>query len=103
MNKIFFIIPLIASISVFENSYYTGSTIAAVNLAGGIIKAQHINIETKYKRSKCPVCKGKGWYISGDQISKVPCGYCEPDDKGSELIHPPIVIKPECKTKVYKK
>jgi hypothetical protein len=23
------------------------------------------------------VCKGKGWYISGDGIKKVDCGYCE--------------------------
>lgn len=71
---------------------YSGSTTAAVNLAAGIIKAQHVDIVKKYKRSECPVCKGKGWYISGDDISKVPCGYCEPD-KGDVAPKKPLIIR----------
>ena len=89
---------LICSVSIAQA--YDGSTKAAVVLAGGIIKAQHTENVTKYKRKNCPVCKGKGWYISGDNITKVPCGYCEPDDGQSTIIHPPIIIKsqkaPEC-------
>lgn len=79
-----------------NNSYaYDGSTKAAVTLAGGIIKAQHTDNNTKYKRKNCPVCKGKGWYISGDKISKVDCGYCEPETSSdeSQVEHPPIIIQ----------
>lgn len=74
---------------------YDGSTTAAVVLAGGIIKAQHTENTTKYKRKNCPICKGKGWYLSGDSITKVPCGYCEPETQGSisEIMHPPFIIK----------
>ena len=65
-----------------------GSTTSAVTLAGGIIKAKHLDESNKkYKRKDCPVCKGKGWYLSGDGIKKVDCGYCEPDAKQ----------EPECK------
>lgn len=59
------------------NYEYSGSTQAAVSIVGGIIKAKHSTNEKKYPRKNCPVCKGKGWYISGDDITKVPCGYCE--------------------------
>lgn len=58
---------------------YSGSTTASVLLAGAIIKTQNTQIDKKYKRKDCPVCKGKGWYISGDKITKVDCGYCEPE------------------------
>lgn len=87
MNK-FFAYTLICSISLglFGVSNYNGSTTAIVNLVGGIIKTQHIEIIKKYKRSECPVCKGKGYYISGDDITKVPCGYCEPDKTGKSNI-----------------
>lgn len=104
MNKLFLIVPLLLSVSIFGSSDYSGSTTAAVTLAGGIIKAQQADkIEKKYKRKDCPVCKGKGWYISGDDISKVPCGYCEPEQQSSEVTHPPVVIKPDCNTKVIKR
>lgn len=81
-------------------SYYTasyqGSTTACVTLAGAIIKARHTDVVQKYKRSECPVCKGKGWYISGDGIAKVDCGYCEPDKNDEpEKVHqslPPQTI-----------
>lgn len=76
MNK--GIVSLLIGSSLLFGSYgYNGSTTAAITAIGGIIKAQHINIEKKYKRKDCPVCKGKGFYISGDGISKVDCGYCE--------------------------
>lgn len=63
----------------FGGQKYSGSTTAAVTVAGGVIKAKHIETNKKYKRKDCPVCKGKGWYISGDEITKVDCGYCEPE------------------------
>lgn len=83
MNK-FLAIALIAT-TVFASSNYSGSTLAPVTLAGAIIKSKQVDHNTKkYKRKDCPVCKGKGWYISGDGIKKVECGYCEPDDGASE-------------------
>jgi hypothetical protein len=103
MNKLLFVLPIIASVSLYSSNEYVGSTTAAVTLAGGIVKAKQVDkVEKKYKRKDCPVCKGKGWYISGDNISKVPCGYCEPESS-SEVTHPPVVIKPDCKTQVIKK
>ena len=93
MNKLFislFCISLLFS----EGSYY-GSTTASVTLAGGIIKAKHSEeITKKYKRKDCPVCKGKGWYMSGDNIKKIDCNYCEPDNSA------PLSSKtdPNCKT-----
>lgn len=61
------------------SSLYVGNTTASVTIAGGIIKAKNINeSEKKHKREKCPICKGKGWYISGDGIKKIDCSYCEP-------------------------
>lgn len=63
-------------------------SIAAVVLAGGVIKAKSVDNTKKYKRKDCPVCKGKGWYLSGDEIEKVPCGYCE-EEKGSESMQLP--------------
>ena len=55
------------------------STTAVVTLAGGIVKAsQKDDVVEKYKRKDCPVCKGKGWYLSGDGIAKINCQYCEP-------------------------
>lgn len=100
MNK-FLALCLIGSIFSFGSSSYNGSTTGAVCLVGGIIKAQHGDtIEKKYKRKDCPVCKGKGYYISGDGISKVECGYCESDKKASE---PQLSLSGTCKTQVIKK
>lgn len=75
-----------------QSQAYEGSTKAAVTLAGGIIKSQHTENTKKYKRKNCPVCKGKGWYISGDKISKVDCGYCEAESSDSIVEHPPVII-----------
>ncbi len=97
MNKS--IVSLLIGSSLLFGSYgYNGSTTAAITAIGGIIKAQHVNVEKKYKRKDCPVCKGKGFYISGDGISKVDCGYCEPEKEQSAkvIIHPPVVIKQDC-------
>lgn len=96
---------LMCSLILFSSYGYNGSTTAVVTVVGGVIKAKHSETVKKYKRKDCPVCKGKGWYISGDDIQKVPCGYCEPEEKQeSEITHPPIIIKGgNCKTKVIKK
>lgn len=77
MNKL--ISGLVIYTMLFGTSYY-GSTTAVVTLSGAIIKAKDVEHTKKYKRKDCPVCKGKGWYLSGDKIKKVDCGYCEPDE-----------------------
>jgi hypothetical protein len=83
MNKI---IALLLVSSIFTASGYYGSTTAPVTLAGGIIKSKSVvEITKKYKRKDCPVCKGVGWYMSGDKIKKIECTYCEAD-KGSGSI-----------------
>jgi hypothetical protein len=70
---------------------------APVTLAGGVIKAKHAQeTVTKYKRKDCPVCKGKGYYISGDGILKIDCTYCEPD-KGSITVGPIKSLSPTIK------
>lgn len=105
MNKIIAVI-LMGSFLLASNYGYNGSTTAAVTLVGGVIKSKHIDSVKKYKRKDCPVCKGKGWYISGDGIAKVDCGYCELDKSEqplSEITHPPAILKPDCKTRVIKK
>jgi len=83
MNKIL-ISGLIATSLLFTSTSYQYSTTAVVTLVAGKIAASSDNPAPvkKYKRKDCPVCKGKGWYISGDGIAKVSCGYCEPDDGG---------------------
>jgi len=91
MNKVF-VLFMISTILVSSSHYY-GSTAAPVALAGGILKAQNIEGK-KYKRKDCPVCKGKGWYMSGDKISKVECGYCEPDKTSPAQISAPTTKNP---------
>lgn len=68
-------------ILILTGSYlYEGSTLAPVAAAGGIIAAKKSDKpQVKYKRKDCPVCKGKGWYWSGDGIKKIECPYCEPE------------------------
>lgn len=84
-----FLIPILGAAILFASSPYQGSTLAPVAVAGAIIKAKNNEKPNKkYKRKDCPVCKGKGWYISGDGIKKVDCGYCEPEDTMSVLIPP---------------
>lgn len=91
MNKLY--IGLLCVSVLFAQSNYYGSTTAAVTIAGGIISAKHVQeVNKKYPRKDCPVCKGKGWYLSGDGIKKIDCQYCEPEQS----------TQPLCKTKVSK-
>jgi len=73
---------LILAVSLISSNIDKVSTTAAVCLSGAVIKTSNDDTTNKkYKRKDCPVCKGKGWYISGDGIAKVDCGYCEPETK----------------------
>lgn len=83
--RTFIYIALLAS--VFGNIAHQYSTTSVVTLIGSKIKTEaQNNIEKKYPRKDCPVCKGKGWYMSGDDISKIDCQYCEPEKKtGSNM------------------
>lgn len=76
MHKLLFFSTILSSILLF-GSYNPVSTTSVVTVVGAHIKAKDVPIITKYNRKDCPVCKGKGWYISGDGIEKVACGYCE--------------------------
>lgn len=90
---------LVSSYAAYD---YNGSTKAAVTMSGSILAAQHTDYVKKYKRQECPICKGTGKYLSGDKISLVDCGYCEPE-KQSHVVHPPAVLQPERKTRVIRK
>lgn len=87
-NKLLYCLTLLISILFFlgcdsSRTYSTtfSQAAAACSIAGAKICNTNNNIEKKYNRKDCPVCKGKGWYISGDKITKVQCGYCEPEKK----------------------
>lgn len=74
--KSFIICLGLSSILYFQyNKTYSSTSV--VTLVGAHIKAKNTPIINKYHRKDCPVCKGKGWYVSGDGIEKVNCGYCE--------------------------
>lgn len=97
MNKITLPFCIIAAmiVSSINNNY---STTAVVTLVGAKISASQKDAPVKkYKRKDCPVCKGKGWYISGDGIAKVSCGYCEPENKElpADFINPSIITNNE--------
>lgn len=77
MNKILLLLMCFVLVS----KEYNISTTAIVTVVGASVKAHQTDNVKKYKRSECPVCEGKGWYMSGDKIKKVDCGYCEPDTK----------------------
>tara|TARA_B100002019_G_C21274933_1_gene604927 strand:- start:25329 stop:25565 length:237 start_codon:yes stop_codon:yes gene_type:complete len=77
INKILF--ASIISLPIFFGSGHVHyNTKAVVTLVGAKIASQENSVIEKYKRKDCPVCKGKGWYISGDGIAKINCQYCEP-------------------------
>ena len=77
MIKLFFKVLLIGSVVFSVAPKY--STTSVVTLVGAIVKSeQEDTVAEKYKRKDCPVCKGKGWYLSGDGIAKINCQYCEP-------------------------
>lgn len=81
MNKLILTILLSSTICInYVAEIKMPPTKACVTIIGGIIKTQNDNINKKYPRKNCPVCKGKGWYISGDGIKKIDCGYCEPEN-----------------------
>jgi hypothetical protein len=65
------------SYGISNNAY---STTSVVTMVAAVLRSEHQkdNIDKKYKRKYCPVCKGKGWYMSGDGIEKINCQYCEP-------------------------
>ncbi|NDB60576.1 hypothetical protein EB001_19330 [bacterium] len=95
MNKLIVATVLLGSI-IFTSYRYEGDTTSVATLVGSIIKSHQSENAKKYNRKDCPVCKGKGWYISGDGIKKVECGYCEPPKQQvseSEVVHPPIMIR----------
>ena len=72
------LVAAILSLSMYQFNY---SSKGIVVLVAGKIKASQNTEETvKHKRKDCPVCKGKGWYISGDGIEKIECQYCEPEE-----------------------
>ena len=96
MNKILFAGVIASALITSSTPEY--STTAVVTLVGSKIAASQQDAPLKkYKRKDCPVCKGKGWYISGDGIAKVSCGYCEPENKKlpEDFINPSMVIKNE--------
>lgn len=83
-------------------NYNIPLTTAGVCLVGGVMMSDNDVVTVKYKRKDCPVCKGKGWYISGDGIAKVDCGYCEPE-KGKDSAKSTSDEDPDCcKTIVIK-
>ena len=96
------IIFLLLTIFVFNIPQDRYRPTAALCLAGGIIKSARLStpIEAKYKRKDCPVCKGKGWYLSGDGLAKVDCGYCIADTgEASSTPVAPIPVKPPVSAK----
>lgn len=96
------IITLFLVTSFLFTSTTTPSTTSVVCVAGAIIKSRWSEKEKKYPRKDCPVCKGKGWYMSGDGISKVDCGYCEPTNEFLPT-EPPACKDGKCDTRVLKK
>lgn len=82
MNKLPIILLAVAMMANIEIEKV--STLSGVCLTAGVMISQDNPVEEKYKRKDCPVCEGKGWYISGDDIQKVDCGYCEPENSTTE-------------------
>jgi hypothetical protein len=101
INKSILGILLLSSIFVYTSNNYTGGSLAPVIVAGSVVKHHGAEIVKKYKRKDCPVCKGSGKYLSGDGISMVDCGYCEPD---TGITHPPVILSSDkCETKIMSK
>ncbi len=100
--KTFLFCALIGGFVLFGSYGYEGSTTAVVTLVGAHIKAIDNPVNVKYPRKDCPVCEGKGWYLSGDGIKRVDCGYCEPEKEKSTAPEITAYKYPE-KTKVIRK
>lgn len=81
MSKILFAgiitLPILFGYQAADSDKKNYSTTSVVTIVGGTILAQHTEAVEKYKRKDCPVCEGKGWYMSGDGIKKIECQYCE--------------------------
>ena len=77
---------ILATSLILSSGHYTGSTSAVVCLVGGTIKAKHTD-------NDCPVCKGQGWYWSGDKIKKIECQYCEPESSNTTPLFKTKIIK----------
>lgn len=81
MSKILFAgiitLPILFGYQGVDSDAKNYSTTSVVTIIGGTILAQHTETVEKYKRKDCPVCEGKGWYMSGDGIKKIACQYCE--------------------------
>ena len=75
MNKIIYAIALVGAVTVATIPNY--STLAVVTLSGAALKVQDNPMVEKYERKDCPICHGKGWYLSGDGLAKIDCQYCE--------------------------
>lgn len=74
-----YLIPFLFASFLIFGSKPKPSTTAVVTVVGAVVMSENFTPEKiKYKRKDCPVCKGKGWYISGDKIQKIECAYCEP-------------------------
>ena len=107
MNKILFAVLSFGIL--YASNDYQGSTLAPIIVAGSVIKHEGAEIVKKYKRKDCPICKGTGKYLSGDGISMVDCGYCEPETK-EQLADDPAMVNenksqctnPNCKCKECK-
>jgi len=93
MKSLANIVLIATSIAITASELQPIST-SAVGLIGGVIKSRHsVDADAKYPRKDCPVCKGNGWYVSGDKITKVDCGYCIDNSKETSQEEP--VILPE--------
>jgi len=80
INKTLLVAILGFSTLIVSSKANVAPTKGAVVLAGSVVASQQDTDTKKHKRKDCPVCKGKGWYISGDGIERVNCGYCYPED-----------------------
>jgi hypothetical protein len=87
MNKLFILLSIAGGIFSLPiaNTVPAYSTTSVVTVVAAHIAVNNSVDNKKYDRKNCPVCKGKGWYISGDKITKVDCGYCE--DKATQPNH----------------
>lgn len=98
-----FIVCALLSSMIFVASAYERSSTSVVCVSGAIIKSRWSNKEKKYPRDECPVCLGKGWYMSGDDITRVDCGYCEPKISSLPAKNGPVCKDGKCNTQIYKK
>jgi hypothetical protein len=86
-------VVLLCILLLYSSYCYAQSSLSCVVLAGAKIKASSVVDNTKPKRKDCTVCKGKGWYMSGDGIKRIDCNYCEPDNNVSSSKSPSCEAK----------